>query len=206
VVKAGRPYLAALIAAANQPKRLSYYVFLTKPVKDDLRWWVEFLENFTGRVPLPAPVRGGTGESRIETDASDVGFGARFADAWFSHPVGPSHAEWSINMRELFAVAMAILTWSGVLRARTVFVFCDNEAVVKIIDKGRSKHNGLNAMVRGLYQTAASGGMQVMACHVAGACNAAADALSRLRIDEFRRIVPSANSSMTPIIMPFLSQ
>jgi hypothetical protein len=205
VVRSGRPYLAASIKAANGPKKLSHYVYISSAVKEDIRWWTVFLERFSGTVPLPRPLpESATGENTIETDASDLGFGGRLKNAWFSFPVNSEQSTWSINIKELYALATAVLTWCGQLRASTIVLLCDNEAVVKVVDKGRSKHATLNAMVRQVYQVAALNGMQLLACHVPGQRNSAADALSRLNVTEFRRLVPTADTEMTCISRPFL--
>lgn len=53
-----------------------------------------------------------------------------------------SHSSWSgsrsLCYLELFAICVAVQLWTNRIRNRRVVVFCDNHAVVAVINKGSS--------------------------------------------------------------------
>jgi hypothetical protein len=203
LVRAGRPYLAKLIAAANGPRKLGHYVNLSKRAKQDLIWWAVFLERFDGSVPIPMPAAKAREVGLlISTDASDVGLGGVCGRQWFSIPFDDAEGYGSINVREMLAVAVAFATWSHLIKGHPVVLQCDNEAVVKILDKGRSSLPVLDDLVRFVCLVVAERGAEIIACHIPGSSNAAADSLSRLDISNFRSMMPGANREMTTVVYP----
>jgi hypothetical protein len=203
VVKAGRPYLSKLIAAANTAKSLVHFIHLSKETKKDLRWWREFLAEFGGSVPLPRSPLCVSGDTmNLSTDASDRGYGAVFGSEWFSAPLPDEHRSWSINIREVYAVLLAICTWRVHMASCIIFLCCDNEAAVKVLDKGRSKQETIDALVRDTYKACATDSIDLVACHTPGVENGPADALSRADLERFHELTPSANPVMTGITWP----
>ena len=75
-----------------------------------------------------------------------------------------------------------------------VFSFlCDNRAVVDILNAGTSKSSDVKHLLRLLTLAACRHNFVFSASHIPGRVNVAADALSRLRLQDFRRLVPEAN-------------
>jgi hypothetical protein len=203
IVKAGRPYLSRIIAAANTTKKLDHFVHLSKEVKGDLAWWLTFMSEFGGSVPLPRSAAQMTrGSRQLHTDASGTGYGALFGSDWLAVDLPEQHKDWSINIREAFAVALAMTTWLTGLTSRTVYLCCDNEAAVKILEKGRSKHHTIDRIVRCIFALCARHSIELVTCHTPGVQNGPADALSRADFDRFRLLAPWANLSMTEVIWP----
>ena len=74
---------------------------------------------------------------------------------------------------------------------RLVF-YCDNEATIHIIMKGRSKIQHIMRLMRRLTWCAAKGNFIIMAKHITGVNNDIADALSRFQMSRFRQLAPRA--------------
>ena len=71
-----------------------------------------------------------------------LGFGAVFQDSWIYGAWGSEFIEDqspSIEFLELFALCAGVLTWSENLINTRVIVFCDNQAVVQIVNNMTSK-------------------------------------------------------------------
>ena len=76
---------------------------------------------------------------------------------------------------------------------------CDNAAVVAIIQSGRSKHPLVMHLMRSLSLFTARHNVAIIAEHLPGKENGAADALSRCNLDLFFRQVPTANKDPAAI-------
>ena len=90
----------------------------------------------------------------------------------------------------MLAVTVAVKIWAHKLYKRKVTFKCDNEAVVKVINAGRSGCPKLLKLMRELMFIAAKSGMEVKAKHVMGKCNKIPDLLSRTHdpnaVNEFK--------------------
>ena len=71
-------------------------------------------------------------------------------------------------------------------------MFCDNEATVHIINKGRSLVAFINRLVRRLTWTIVLDHFILRAAFIPGLENRSANALSRFNFQEFRKLRPHA--------------
>ena len=120
------------------------------------------------------------------TDASGnakLGFGCVFADSW-------TFGQWeenfiienkpSIDYLELYAVTVAIDLWAPRLENRRVVIFCDNQAVVGMINKSASPVKNCMVLIRHTTLTSIQHNVRFFPKYVKSAENTRADALSRL--------------------------
>jgi hypothetical protein len=75
---------------------------------------------------------------------------------------------------------------------RKFFFYCNNEATVAIVKKGRSKYIEIMKLMRQLTWCACLHNFQFTAKHVEGSKNCISDALSRLQMHTFRSLAPHA--------------
>ena len=94
---------------------------------------------------------------------------------------------------------MAAHVWGMHWQRLQVQFLCDNEAVVAVINSGLSKNPVTVHLLRRLVLVACLFHFSISACHVPGRHYAAADSLSRSRLQEFRHLHPTADSHPTPI-------
>lgn len=87
---------------------------------------------------------------------------------------------------------MASLLWADKWTRKNMLVFCDNEATVNIINKGRSSVLFINRFIRRLTWISVMNNFTIKATHVPGLDNKIADSLSRFNFQEFRRLCPGA--------------
>ena len=76
----------------------------------------------------------------------------------------------------------------------------DNMALVEIINRQTSKHGQVLHLLRHLVLSALNLNILFKACHIPGAVNSAADALSRLDFQSFFAAHPTA--ALTPVPLP----
>lgn len=94
---------------------------------------------------------------------------------------------------KLYPIVVAALLWGDMWATKRILFHCDNKGTVDIINKGRSKSHLIMSLMRRLTWCAAKYNFNNDACHVAGVKNHVADALSRLKFQEFRQAAPQAN-------------
>jgi hypothetical protein len=99
----------------------------------------------------------------------------------------------SIAFLELVPIVVAAHLWGSAWSRLRVQFLCDNRAVVDILNAGTSKSSDVMHLLRLLTLAACRHNFVFSASHTPGRVNVAADALSRLRLQDFRRLVPEAN-------------
>ena len=194
VVKPGRTFIRSLIDAFTAAKHLDHYIHLSAQARADLTWWHTFVQSWNGKSLLPEPE---PAQSLYSDTSGSWGFGALCEHNWFSAPWPESWASINISAKELVPIVMAVALWGPRWSpgSRTC-CFCDNQAVVCTLNKGSAKDPQL---LCSLFFFCASYNISVSACHIPGAHNPPADALSRDYIPLFHSIQPHASPLSSPI-------
>ena len=132
-----------------------------------------------------------------------LGFGAYCGPEWtcgqwdedFCRSFQPS-----IEYLELFAVLVGVLNWIWLFANRRVVLFCDNEAVVHMINKNTSGCRQCMVLMHLLVAESISRNVRVYAKHVGTKENGKADALSRLDYKRFKQLAGNTmNQQQTAI-------
>jgi hypothetical protein len=111
----------------------------------------------------------------------------------------------SITSMELMSIVVAAHLWGSAWSRLRVQLLCNNLGVAHILNVGASKSSDVMHLLRSL-TLACRRNFVFSATHTPGRVNLAADALSRLQLQTFRRIVPESNP-LTRLIHPaFLPQ
>lgn len=197
VVTPGRAFCARLaraLAGANAPH---HRIRVTKGMKEDLKVWLEFLANYNGVSVWQRPLVL-EGSMQIHSDAAGTcGFGVYFngrwcASKWPEHWAGTG-IERDLTFLELFPILVAAVIWEAEFRNRRVVFWCDNQAVVRVVNKQTSRSERVMRLVRKLVLVCLLSNITFSARHVAGINNCIADALSRFQEERFRSLAPEAN-------------
>jgi len=188
-----------LLSKGSHP---SHHIRLTKRFFKDVEWWLSFLSDWNGRSLFYDEQWLSNACLHLFTDACAESFGALFGTAWLCatfNEVGiPSRR--SITYKELYAITMAMTVWAPSLTSQSLLFHCDNQSVVRILTSGSSKCCHIMSLVRYLFFICAKFNIVLKAVHIPGILNSASDALSRLQVQRFRKLVPDADLLPTPVL------
>ena len=202
----GRAFCRRLIDATIGVKKSFHKIRVSRNMVKDLLTWQSFINNHNGDSMM-------LDENReildLYTDASgSKGFGAYFEGHWTMGvwPEKIKAIKTDIMYKELFPIVLSLLLWGQKFRNSRIVFHCDNESVVAIINKQSTPHKLSMGLVRVLVYFCLKNNIVFKARHIPGKVNDIADALSRLQLNRFRRLVPQADKDMTIIPTEILNQ
>ena len=185
----GRAFLQRLYVktiAGGKILKPHHHIRISEEHRLDLLIWKQFLSSPDNYYrPFMESVAINAQEIDMYSDASgnyQLGFGAYCGCEWtfgqwdqtFCDRVQPS-----IEYLELFAVLVGVLNWIWRFKNRRIVLFCDNEAVVHMINNSTSKCKNCMVLMRLLVAECILQNVRVYAKHVKTNENGKADALSR---------------------------
>ena len=140
----------------------------------------------------------------LYTDASGtLGFGGIFRTQWFQDKWLPHQKlntkNISIDWQELYTIVVASYIWAPLWAQKRIVFYCDNQAVVSIINSKRSKSPRIMDLMRALTLQTLKYNFYFKAFHVPGHYNGIADSISRFQQTRFRRLAPHADHQTQPL-------
>ena len=197
IVKPGRIFLRHLINLSKIPRQLHHRVCLNKGVSSDLLWWSMFIKHWNGCSVLPNPSQ----KFSLHSDASGSwGCGRIGKKIGFNISGQKVSSYQEIATKELLPIVWAACVWSRFCFSAHITCFCDNMAVVHMLNNCSAKDDCLMHLMRCLHFVSAHYHFSISAVHIAGKTNVAADALSRDSRDSFLLLSPQA--CKTPTVIP----
>ena len=191
----GRAFLTRLYSMAPAKLLPHHHVRISKENRLDLEVWNKFLTNpevycrpFVDYQPYSAV------DIDMYSDASrsfEKGFGAYCGPHWcfgkwdttFMERFAPS-----IQLLELFGVAVAVTNWLKLFKNKRIYLFCDNQSVVQMINKSSARCKNCMVLIRFITYQSLLNNTRVFAKYVPTLKNDKGDALSRLQFSRFWRI------------------
>ena len=177
-----------------------HHVRIDQEFRLDSRVWLAFLnDKEIGRVvnrSMMDMVHNTSEEIMFYSDASrakTLGFGCIYKKNWIFGQWPPGFIkddEPSIEYLELFAMAAGILTWQKSLSNMKITVFCDNQAVMHMINNNTSSCSHCMKLIRLIVLNNLLYNRKLSVKFVSTQDNGVADALSRLDFNRFRRLAP----------------
>lgn len=159
--------------------------FLTEPIVSIARPFMDFNQT------LQADVLEFFTDASKRTDFS--GFGCYFRPQWtwgqFPQRLVQDY-DLSICFLELYAVCVAVELWTHRLKNKRVVIFCDNQAVVAMINKSSSSCPKCMGLIRMMVYTSMYFNTRYFARYIPTDDNNLADALSRQQLDRFWQHAP----------------
>ena len=195
-----RQMYAKLRLKDNKGRDLKQYhhTNLSREFKNDCNIWVLFLQN-AGASVLCIPFVDlkafqTSQEIQFYTDVSGtIGYGSFFAGRWHFGECNQTflaYAKLSIEFLELFALCAGILTWDKYISNTRVIIFCDNQAVVQMVNNMTSSCQNCMFLLRLLVLNGLQFNRRVWVKYVKSTDNILADSLSRSRFDIFWKHAP----------------
>ena len=184
-----------------------YHMRLDKEFKVDCRVWLDFLTN-DERYVVNRPMVDILGDIRVTStkiffysDASaakHLGFGCLLGSKWIQSFWEPDFIQGqkpSIEFLELFALTAGVFTWQSdpILNNCRVTIFCDNMAVVQMINSMTSKCEQCMILIRKLVLNGLKHKRCLSAAYINTKVNFLSDALSCSQWKCFRTLGPHMN-------------
>ncbi|XP_053140582.1 uncharacterized protein LOC128340004 [Hemicordylus capensis] len=196
VVAPGRPFLRRLCDAMVGCNRPHFLIRVSTAMREDMGLWLRFLESFNG-VSFWRSSQLLEADFQVQSDAAGgLGFGLYLRGRWCAERWPGSWSERGITrdltFLELFPIVVAVHIWAESFKDSVVRFWCDNLAVVQIINSQTSKSQRVMGLVRALVLTCLRHNTLFTAQHVPGVQNEVADALSRFQMQRFRKLAPGA--------------
>ena len=169
--------------------------------RSDLRFWSLLLNDWNGISFFYNDEIETSVSLAFFTDAApSCGFGGVFNRDWFAEKwpaemISLPEDVKSTALFEMYPIAVACILWGKSWNRKRITVFCDNEAAVNIINKGRSSVSAINRIMRRITWTCVMNNFILRAAFVPGLDNKMADALSRFKFQEFHVLCPEAMPS-----------
>lgn len=198
VVRHGRSFIRHIYDCAGRLSHLGHRTRLSAGVKADIAWWLGALPRFNGVSVIKSLETGAV----LWSDSSSFAFGATDGSRWIQGEFTKSEAKKHINWKEMYALLCAILSWADTLRNKAVVVYCDNSAVVGIVNSGTTPSKPIMALVRLLCHVCVQFDLFIEARLLPTSQNSSADALSRLRNSEFFHLNPTAENTPLNLVRP----
>ena len=204
----GRAFLRRLYVT-NAKLKPHHHLKITKENRLDLMVWKHFLTYPESHYrPFMEAVSLNVQEIDMFSDASGnykLGFGALCGTEWtygvwdneFCKQNSPS-----IEYLELFGVTVAVLNWIKLFANRRIVLFCDNEAVVHMINGSSSSCKQCMVLIRIIIAESLVRNVRIYAKHVGTKQNGRADALSRLDFNRFWTLSKNKNMNKCPTPIP----
>lgn len=200
VITPGRAFLRRLYDLTRYINNPNHFVRITMTAKKDLKMWKTFLHDFNGTAMM-LPNDWLTSEVlHLYTDsAQSIGFGIVFGTHW-AHGTWPEHwTSMNITLLELFPIIVALHIFGQHIANQRIILHTDNEALTHIINSQTCKDSQIMILIRHLVLLSLKYNVMLKSEHIAGRLNTEADLLSRLQIDRFLQMAPSADKQPTQI-------
>ena len=131
-----------------------------------------------------------------------LGYGCILGTKWLRglwNPEFIAKEEPSIEYLELFALTASVITWAYMLSNCRIILFCDNTAVVGMINKLSSSCKNCMVLLWMLTLNGLQHNRRLTAHYISTKSNFLADSLSRAQMSQFRKLGPHMDE--TPYII-----
>ncbi|XP_071111170.1 uncharacterized protein [Haliotis cracherodii] len=192
-----RAFSRRLIDLLSKGKQPFHHIRITSWVKEDLQMWLTFLTSYNGISVFQYQRWVDSDFLQLFSDAAGgAGFGAYMQGKWFNGAWPP---QWvtdgttrDLTLLELFPITLAIQIWGKQLANKKVLFYCDNQAVVTIINKQSTKAPRVMSLLRQLILQCLRYNIMFKAKYVCSTANTIADALSWFQLNNLPHVCSSA--------------
>ena len=197
VIVPGRAFMNCFYSLMAKLRKPYHRVRISAEIKKDINVWLTFFSSYNGVSFYRHQLFLTQDEVHVFSDASkSIGFGAYMGCKWFC---GRWPSQWytsqNIVLLEFIPVILALLLWSNFFVNKLLILHIDNEALVAVINRMRSKEPLVMNLVRQLVVKSLDINCLIKAVHIEGLSNILADSLSRLQVKAFKDLHQTAEDS-----------
>ena len=197
----GRAFTRRIYSYIPSKLRPHHHVRISGEMRMDFSMWRQFLAHpsvFSRPFADFGEAKNAT-DLNLFTDALrnfSLGCGGLFNQRWFfiGWDLFTKLKNPSIEYLELYTVAIAVKLWARFIKNRKIYLFCDNESAVAMINSASSTCHNCMVLIRIITLEGLIHNVKIMAKHVRTELNGKADAISRRKFALFRKLVPDANT------------
>ena len=184
-----------------------YHIRLDDKMILDLELWKHFLLNPTifSRPFMDFSHIFNASDLNFYSDASrnfSLGFGAYCDKSWLQgswKQVGiTAEMEPSIQYLELYALTAAVLAWLHRFQNNRIIIFCDNQAVVSMVNNNSSSCRNCMILIRFIVLQCLIHNVKLTAKYVCSKSNEISDSLSRLQTLHFKTLTQHLDMDHEP--------
>lgn len=182
-LRQSRVFLTSILDLLRSLKRNHHHANISSEFRKDIMWWREFLSQYNGVSILYTSVWSEP-DGILSTDACLTGCGGLFGKRFFhcAFPDSLLKQYSAIHHLECIAIIIALRLWGSEWRGLGIRVYCDNEAIVTVLNSGRTKDTLLGRCLRNVWLCTSLNEFELTAVHLPGISNRAADYLSRWHV------------------------
>jgi len=178
-VKPARLFVNRILKVLRESPKKGY-IELDVSFFKDIQWFVQFMKAFNGTVyynkQLLPPV------TELYLDACLTGMGGNFQNYVYACPINRhtniNNVDLIVHL-EMLNILIALRLWVSHFKSKRLVIYCDNLAVVYILQSGKTRDNFLAAVARNVFCLSAQNDIELICKHIYGTKNVTADVLSR---------------------------
>ena len=115
----------------------------------------------------------------IELHACLIGLGAVCMNQVYAIKIPKNYENYSIVHLEMLNILVALRVWTQQWATKKILLKCDNQAVVSVLNSGKTQDLALTSMARNISMMLAVNHIELQVVHILGSSNKIADLLSR---------------------------
>ena len=195
-----RAFIRRMYASMSNVKKPHHRIRLTQGIKEDLRMWQTFLNDFNWVSNMLDVEWVSSAQLQLYTDSaggSGLGCGCYLDGAW-------SFLQWpdqwansgilkDITFLEMVPIALAVMLWKRHFRRLRIQLCTDNMACLHILNSKSGKSERVMKLVRAIVLWSLQFDFHINAVHVKSADNFT-DSISRKQGAKFKSLQPHADS------------
>ncbi len=182
VVTPGKAFRKRLINLTIGHTKPHNFISLKQEAILDLKMWKLFQEKYNGKSFLNSPSLANANRINLFSDASKLGFGATYCSNWIQGKWPTGWEKFNIAILETNPLLALVYTFGVKLRNSSIQFFCDNKAVVDIVNKQSSREPVIMALVRPLVLKMLELNIRFHVNHIRGLQNVLLDKISRFQV------------------------
>ena len=193
-----------------------HHIRVNGEIKADCQMWIDFLDNYSQRITLcwlfiDLKKFESSETLFFYTDSSAnkrLGFGGVFGYRWLFERWEPGYIaanKPSIEYLELAALCIVVITWGQYLTNTRIVIFCNNQAVVHMVNNSTSRCPNCMILLRMLVKDGLIHNRRIFVKYVTSKDNYLSDCLSRMKIQQFKTAAPWMRNELdkpTPLLWP----